>query len=182
MKKYAIAALVVIIFSFAYFVAVQGTTIIKQGDKYLIDGRPALALQKYEEAQRYWIPLRFNENLQNKITSTKQKLELYRKYPSIQIHIKDNATQQEIDTLVSDLRNISGVTKAEFISKSDLIEKLRENELINNDFGNSLETLTTAVIKVYVDDQTIIDKIQQITESKKFVKDVLFLRIPSTKQ
>ena len=148
--------------------------IAAEGDQNLQLDKPAVALQKYEEAQKKWPPLKYDKEFQNNVDKAEAEKGRIKEKVAVSIFLKSEASDTETQSLIEEIKTIKGVREVKFISKKEALEIYKER---NKDDPLLLEFITEdilpATIEVYLDDLSVKSEVSQFSESKSFVESVI---------
>jgi len=148
--------------------------IAAEGDQNLQLGKPTTALQKYEEAQKKWPPIKYDKEFQNKVDKAKAEKEKIKEKVAISIFLKGGVTDVKAQSLIEEIKAINGVREVKFISKEEALEMYKER---NRDEPLLLEFITEDIlpttIEVYLDDFSVINEVTQLAESRTIVESVV---------
>ncbi|MCL4439248.1 MAG: permease-like cell division protein FtsX [Firmicutes bacterium] len=143
--------------------------LVEEGDRLLVNKDPYQALEKYQQAQTRWPFLRSDRyfNKQNALALNQLQK------PAIIIFLQDQANQNEIDTLVSEVKQNRGVRRVKFISKEEALQIYKERNKNNPTLlGLATVNMLPASIEVYLSDASAKVKIAELAKNKPFVEEV----------
>lgn len=131
-----------------------------------------LAIKDFQLAQIIWPPLFFDKSFQ--IFFSFSELNKIKLRAAVFIYPNDNATTDDINSLISELRNINGVKDVKFISHQDALKIYKDK---NKDSPALLELIKPELlpesIEVYLNDFTIRNQIENVAKSKSFILEVI---------
>lgn len=143
--------------------------LVDKGDVHLNNKEFSQAIQRYQEAQQKW-PLLQNDKYVNKQLDT---VYIFAS-KAIVIFLNVNATQSDIDSLIFESKQISGVKKVYFVSKEKAFEIYQEKY---KDDPELMELVTPEIlpasIEISIEDISAREKVIQLVNSKNFVEDVI---------
>lgn len=143
---------------------------IHKGYSLLLEGKLSQALKSYKQAQRLWPVLLYDSETNSLI---KQAEKANKKAQVINIYMKKNASELEIQSLIKDIKVINGVKEIRYISKEDAFNKYKE---LNKDDPELIKLvapdLIPASLEIYLNDLLAKDKIIQLAKSKDFVENI----------
>lgn len=152
---------------------VDAVRVAEQGD-LLVALKPTEALEKYEEAQRKWPLLKFDQELQNQIEKAKEEKEKVKENVAVTIFLKDSASKSDTQSLTQEIEAIVGVREVKFYSKEDVYNIYKER---NKDDPLLLEFVSPDILpasmEVYLDDLAVKSEVAQLAKSKTFVDNII---------
>ncbi len=164
-----LGAAIVLAFPPSPFKTALGT--VAEGNFYLQNGLPKTALDKYEQAQKQWPLLRLDRGFQQQLEKAKEERT---KKVALTIYLKDNTTDSQTQSLVDEIKAISGVREVKLLSKEEALnlykKKFKDDPLLTQ---YVTEDILPTTISVYLDDLSVKDQISQLAESKTFVDEVV---------
>ncbi len=160
----------------------EGDLLMKQGKAGSGLGG-ALALNRYKQANEEWPILKINLDFQQKLGKAKEAERIYKtQQPALEISLKSDAVQADIEKFVNKIRLNKWVTKAEYISEKETIEKMKTDVKNNRDLANMKFIVPeglTGSIKVYMSDWSKISEIVEIAKDLPFIKNMTSSPIPN---
>lgn len=168
-KSYIIVIILVIISVFG--LKSYSDSLRKEGQRELYETKNRkVAIGKIKFAQTIWPLLKFDKPYQNLLG----QLNAIEKRSAVNIFLKENTSQEDIDNLVAELQTINGVKQAKFISQE---EGLKEYKEANRNEPSLLELISPNTlpqsVEVYLEDFTVRNQVEQVAKSKRFVTDVV---------
>lgn len=151
----------------AYFYSKQ---LIKESfdELYHNQNRPE-AIRKHKLAGYVWPPL----NLDMGYRTWQEGLQEISKRSAVNIFLKDGTSEQEALVLKQELESISGVTKAEYISKTEA-EKRYLASLTSQSFRDLYSPgILPASIEVFLGDFSARNEVEKAATNKPYVDQVL---------
>ena len=148
--------------------------IAAEGDRSLQLYNPIVALQKYEEAQKKWPPLKYDKEFQNNVDKAEAEKGRIKEKVAVSIFLKSEASDTETQSLIEEIKTIKGVREVKFISQKEAFEIYKD---INIDDPILLEFITEDIlpttIEVYLADLSVKSEVTQLAESKTFVDSAI---------
>lgn len=160
-----------LLFAFAmYEQRSDAMKLVDEGDLLLMNRDPYQALEKYQQAQKRWPFLRSDRYLKQQITLVSNQSTK----PAVIIFLRDHASQNDIDSLVSEIKQSQGIQRVKFISKEEALQIYKER---NKNNPTLLELVTAnilpASIDVYLSDTSARDKVAELAKNKPFVEEII---------
>ena len=149
----------------------EAVKLASQGDSYLQQGIPQLAIKSYEQAENKWSVYKIDPRFQQKKRKAEGEV---KKKVAVTVFFKDEAKDSEIQGLIQEIKAIQGVREVKFISKEEALKIYQE---INKNEPLLTELITKdilpATIEVYLNDLPIKNKVVGVAENKSFVNEVI---------
>lgn len=148
----------------------------KEAFKELQNYNRPVALQKIRLAQVIWPPLRFDKPYQQLLANFEQ----IENRSALVIFLKEDYSvpkealeKKDLDNFISEVKKMQGVKDVRYVSKEEALRIYKEN---NKDEPSLLELITPDIlpqsIEVYLDDFSILNKVEELAKSKPFVYQV----------
>jgi len=149
----------------------EAVKLSSQGDTYLQQGLPEVALKSYNQAEDKWLLYRIDPRFQQKKGKAEEEV---KKKVAVTIFLKDEATESDVQGLIQEIKAIKGVREVKFISKEEALKIYQER---NKDEPLLTEFVTKdifpATIEVYLNDLAVKNEVVSFVENKSFVDEVI---------
>lgn len=160
-----------LLFAFAmYEQRSDSMKLVDYGDRLLLNRDPYQALEKYQQAQKRWPFLLSDRYLKQQITLASNQSTK----PAVIIFLRDHASQNDIDSLVSEIKHNQGIQRVKLISKEEALQIYKEG---NKNNPTLLELVTAnilpASIEVYLSDTSARDKVAELAKNRPFVEEII---------
>lgn len=172
-KSYSIVIIFLLIIICLFGLKTYSDFLRKEGQRELYEIRNRKAgIEKTRLAQTVWPPLVFDKSYQNLL----KDLKAIEQRPALTIVLKEDASNKDIEALVTELQSIKGVEQAKFIPREEAFKKYKE---AYQDSPALLEmaqpNMLPQTIDVYSDDFTIGDQIEDLLKGNPAVFDIVQL-------
>jgi len=156
------------------FLSTQATQKITEGDSFLYTGKLSQAIESYEKAQKLWPFLYRDSQLNQKIQQAKKAEERIKNASALIVFFKNGASEQEIQALEQEIKNITGVREVKYVSKEDAFKIYAEQNKDNPELVKLVSpNILPASLEIYLSDPSIKERVSQIAKMKSVVEEVV---------
>lgn len=155
------------------FLSTKAKQRIAEGSLFLLEGELTQALESYKEAQKLqklW-PISLYDSEINSWIERMEKAEAAQENQPVNIFMKKNATDSEIQSLIREVRTLDGVKEVKYISKEVAFNQYKEQNKDDPELVKLVSPgLLPASILIWVDNPSLKDEIINLAKTKPFVE------------